>query len=182
MWNIINSSINKKPTNHNIASISVDGKPTCDGQTIADTFNKHFVLTAQDMLTTKLKINMPTNHTNPIHYLTSAFNHPFPPIKINNISTTELENITKTLKTKNSYGYDEIPTKILKTCIYYISSPLTYIINRMLSTSTFPNRLKFSTVKPLFKTGEKKYITNYRPISLLTSYNLYVCHPRCVYV
>ena len=67
----------------------------------------------------------------------------------------ELENIAKTLKTKNSHGYDEISTKILRSSIYYISSPLTYIINRMLATGTFPNRLKFSVVKPLFKTGEK---------------------------
>jgi hypothetical protein len=40
----------------------------------------------------------------------------------------------------------------------------------MLSTSTFPNRLKFSEVKPLFKMGEKNNISNYRPISLLTSF------------
>jgi Notch-like protein len=122
------------------------------------------------MLTTKLKINTPMNHANPIHFLTSVFNLPFPPINIKYISTTELENITKTLKTKNSHGYDEISTKILKSSIYYISSPLTYIINRMLSTSAFPNRLKFSVVKPLFKTGEKKCISNCRPISLLTSF------------
>jgi len=171
IWNIINSSINKKTTNHNIASISVGGKTTYNGQTIAETFNKHFVSTARDMLTTKLKINTPTNHANPIHFLRRVFNHPFPPININYISTTELEHITKTLKTKNSHGYDEISTKILKSSIYYISSPLTYIINRMLSTSTFPNRLKFSVVKPLFKTGEKMCISNYRPISLLTSFS-----------
>ena len=70
IWNIINSSINKKPTNHNIASISVNGKPNYNGQTIAETFNKHFVSTARDMLTTELKINTPTNHANPIHFLT----------------------------------------------------------------------------------------------------------------
>ena len=139
VWNIINSSINKKPTNHNIASISVDGKQTINGQIIAETINKHFVSTARAMLTNKLKINTPTDHTNPIHFLTRTFNHPFPPININYISTTELENITKTLKTKNSHGYDKISTTILKSSFYYISSPLTYIINRMLATGTFPN-------------------------------------------
>jgi hypothetical protein len=59
MWNIINSPINKKPTNYNISSINIDGKQICNGQTIADTFNKHFVSTAQDILTTKLKCNTP---------------------------------------------------------------------------------------------------------------------------
>lgn len=171
MWNIINSSINKKPTNDNISSINIDGKQICNGHTIADTFNKHFVSTAQDIRTTKLNCNTPLNHTKTIQYLTRAFNHPFPPINIKYISTKELEEITKSIKSKDSYGYDEIPTKILKSSIYFISSPLTYIINRMLSTGTFPSRLKFSVVKPLFKAREKKYVTNYRPISLLTSFS-----------
>ena len=74
-------------------------------------------------------------------------------------------------KIKHSQGYDEISTKILNSSIYYISSPLTYIISRMLSTGAFPNRLKYSQVKPLFKTGKKNNISNYRLISLLTSFS-----------
>jgi exonuclease III len=171
IWNIINSSINKKPTNHNITSINVNGNPTYNGQNIAETFNKHFVSIARDMLTTKLKINKTSNHTKPLKYLIRTFNHPFPQINIKYVSIIEVENIAKTLKVKYSHGYDEISTRILKSSIYYISSPLTYIINRMLTTGIFPNRLKFSEVKPLFKTGERNNMSNYRPISLLTSFS-----------
>ena len=63
------------------------------------------------MLTTKLKLNKPSNHAYPLHYLSRAFNHPFPPINIKYVSTTELDNIAKTLKIKHSHGYDEISTK-----------------------------------------------------------------------
>ena len=41
----------------------------------------------------------------------------------------------------------------------------------MLSTSSFPDRLKLSEVKPVFKKGEKNIPSNYRPISLLTSFS-----------
>jgi hypothetical protein len=71
----------------------------------------------------------------------------------------------------NSYGYDEIPIKILKNSVHYITSPLTYIINRSLVTGIFPDRLKFSEIKPIYKKGDKNLISNYRPISLLTSFS-----------
>jgi hypothetical protein len=34
----------------------------------------------------------------------------------------------------------------------------------------FPARLKYATVKPLLKKGNKENVANYRPISLLTSF------------
>jgi hypothetical protein len=68
-------------------------------------------------------------------------------------------------------SYDEVSTRILKTSAPYISSPLTYIFNKILSTGIFPDRLKFSEIKPLFKKGDKTEFSNYRPISLLTSFS-----------
>jgi hypothetical protein len=40
-----------------------------------------------------------------------------------------------------------------------------------MSTGIFPDRLKFSEVKPLFKKGEKTEFSNYHLISLLTSFS-----------
>jgi len=75
------------------------------------------------------------------------------------------------LKCKDSYGYDEISSRILKICAPYIFSPLTYIFNKVLSTGIFPERLKFSEVRPLFKKEDITEFSNYRPISLLTSFS-----------
>ena len=75
------------------------------------------------------------------------------------------------VKPKGSHGYDEIPTKILKLSVPYNLSPLTYSCNLMISTGTFPTWLKFAEIKPIHKKGEKSNISNYRPISLLTSFS-----------
>ena len=86
-------------------------------------------------------------------------------------STKEIISIIKSLKTKNSFGYDEISTKILKISATFISSPLTYICNKSISSGIFPERLKYSIIKPLYKKGDRTDLSNYRPISILTSFS-----------
>lgn len=83
----------------------------------------------------------------------------------------KLKKIIKSLKTKNSSGYDEISNRIIKLSSPIIFSPLTHICNAILNTGIFPDGLKFTIVKPLFKKWNTHNISNYRPISLLTSFS-----------
>jgi hypothetical protein len=71
------------------------------------------VSVAQNLLVNKYKVN----YDNPIHCLSKAFTHPFPAIKLKCVSSKEIEDITKSLKIKNLYGFDRITTKILKISI-----------------------------------------------------------------
>jgi hypothetical protein len=74
------------------------------------------------------------------------------------------------LKSKTSSGYDEITSKILKAYASLISQPLSHVYNHSLYTGIFPDHLKISIVKQLFKKGDKASMTEYRPISLLTAF------------
>jgi hypothetical protein len=62
-------------------------------------------------------------------------------------------------------------SKILKACASLISQPLSHIYNHLLYTGVFPDHLKISIVKPLFKKGDKTSMTNHRPISILTVFS-----------
>ncbi|CAK1598295.1 unnamed protein product [Parnassius mnemosyne] len=71
------------------------------------------------------------------------------------------------LNNTNSEAYDGINTKIIKKSVNELVTILTYLINLSFSCGTFPETLKLSIVKPLFKKGKRNDITNYRPITLI---------------
>jgi hypothetical protein len=92
-------------------------------------------------------------------------------MKLIPVTETEIKNILKSLKSKNSSGYDGISSRILKYCIDEISKALGHIFNASLKQGIYPERMKYASVRPSYKTGEKSDISNYRPISLLTTFS-----------
>jgi hypothetical protein len=85
--------------------------------------------------------------------------------------TKEIEKIIKSFQIKDLCGYDQISVRILKLSAPYIISPLNYICNKIMQYGIFPERLKYSITKPIHKKGDKTLLSNYRPISLLTSFS-----------
>jgi len=83
----------------------------------------------------------------------------------------ELLDIVKSLKNKKSCGSDNITTFILKQCMQELVDPLVHIFNKSLSNGIFPSKLKIAKVIPLFKNGDSRIISNYRPISLLSVFS-----------
>ena len=75
------------------------------------------------------------------------------------------------LKITNTTGYDEISNHLLKLSSPYIISPLMHICNAVLNCSVFPDRLKSAIVRPIHKKGNTQDISNYKPLSLLTSFS-----------
>lgn len=73
------------------------------------------------------------------------------------------------LDTNKSHGPDLLDPHFLKTAADFIAEPLTHIFNLTLSTSEIPKILKFAFVFPLFKGGDQSVLSNYRPISILST-------------
>ena len=64
-------------------------------------------------------------------------------------------------------GQDNFPPRFLKDGASTIGEPLAHIINLSLRTSVVPGKMKIAKVIPLFKSGSKTSVENYRPISIL---------------
>lgn len=77
--------------------------------------------------------------------------------------------IIKELKPKKSPGFDNIRSEVIKKVAKKLSKPLVFLINKCFENECFPKLLKIGIIKPLYKSGEKSEIINYRPISLISN-------------
>ena len=85
------------------------------------------------------------------------------------VDENDIRKIADKLDNKKSWGIDGISNIIMKSIINILNKAITIIINQMLETGVFPDKLKVAKVIPLFKKGDPTLLTNYRPISLLPS-------------
>jgi hypothetical protein len=135
-WNIVKTITNNNNTSSNISSVKINDKLSSDSLTIANAFNVYFSSVAENFHNKFTEENT-TSNKDPMCYLYQSFRQPFSKIKLRNTTTYEIEKIIQSLKSKNSYGYDEISSTILKVSAPYILSPLTYIFNKDLLQASF---------------------------------------------
>lgn len=84
-------------------------------------------------------------------------------------SQDEVHTILMNLKTSSAPGWDNIPTRFLKFAAKEIVPIITHIANLSFNQGIFPNSLKQSLITPVYKSGDRDDVNNYRPISVLSS-------------
>ena len=97
-------------------------------------------------------------------YLNTSVHFTFKFKTINNAITLQyLSNLT------NSYScsHDNINNTLLKFISNEISNCITLIINKSISTGSYPENLKVAKFIPIFKKNDKLEIYSYRLISVL---------------
>jgi hypothetical protein len=165
MWNLIKSETNKYANKKEI-QLNIEGKQVTNSRQLANIFNDYFT----NATTTPQSDNY--NHPmSAIDSLLASCSNSFSQIYMTPVTGNEIKNIIESLKMKSSCGYDEVPLKILKISLPYIISPMVYLCNRSILSGIFPSWHKYAQIVPTFKKGDKEQPTNYRPISLLTSFS-----------
>ena len=90
---------------------------------------------------------------------------------LNPVTEDEIVRVVAQLKPKKSKGHGELDMCLIKKLVPYIVVPLKHIFNLSLLSGVFPDSMKIARVIPLFKTGNTKEFSNYRPISLLPQFS-----------
>ena len=157
-WSILKEVINKKRTSCYPDQFCINNKDVRNKASISDSFNKYFA-----NLGSSLAKDIPNNNIHPLSFMKDRNVHT---MFVQPVVEDEIVSIIKNLK-NSSAGWDCIRTDLIKSMYSSFLTPLTHVLNLSFVQGVFPKELKIAKIIPLFKNGDKKKITNYRPVSIL---------------
>lgn len=90
-------------------------------------------------------------------------------LSIVNIDLVDIVNSLKSLDENKGAGPDTIPPIFLKRTADLIAIPLHFLFNHSLQSGKFPKNWRSSFLIPIFKSGDKSDIKNYRGVAILSA-------------
>ena len=78
------------------------------------------------------------------------------------------------LKSGKASGPFSIPVSLLKGLNSIIAKPLEILYNLLFSSGTVRDSFKMARVIPVYKSDSSSFLSNYRPISLLSIFNQFL--------
>ena len=164
-WQILFSAIQKstKKTN-DISHLSVNGTDTNDPLKMACHFNEFFSniasKTVQDINpSSKCPTDLIVQNLNAFKFSDKV------------LTGNEILEATKLLLDKKTPDHTGISTNFVKQTIPVLLNPLLHIFTLSFNTGIVPSQFKIAKVIPIFKSGDKSSMDNYRPISLLSTFS-----------
>jgi Reverse transcriptase (RNA-dependent DNA polymerase)/Endonuclease-reverse transcriptase len=86
------------------------------------------------------------------------------------LTPSDIEAALKGIDVNKGPGDDGIPPQFVKRCANSLKSPLLRIFNLSLSKGIFPSIWKNSFLVPIFKSGKRNDIANYRGVAILSCF------------
>ena len=144
IWKTINEILSKNQTKNKFPKVfNDDGSMIADRVNIANKFN--VFTNIGEKIAKGINYDGNKNYGN---YLNKEIHSSF---TFTNIDEAAINKIIYNLAPKSSSGCDGISSKLLKVIAPVIIKPLTLLINQVLNTGTFPDKLKIAKVIPIFK-------------------------------
>lgn len=161
LWNVVKDfSNNYKNEDKNIDKIITENEDeVIDPEEIGNKFNIYFSQIGEKLASKIVQEPMVNEIVNFPHSM-----------YINYTNVAEIKQIVLELKNNKAPGPDGIKNELLKSTIDIIVEPLCFIINKCIECGKFPTHFKKATIRPVFKGGSKTDVSNYRPISLTSSF------------
>lgn len=162
-WKNINNLLRNTDSQpiKSINAVSVNNCKITNPSEIAKAFNSFFV-TVAEKIHSSITIDrnvFDTLHEFERYTITVPFECP-------DTSPEEVRSIITALSNSGAKDLNGFSNKLFKKYRMSLCEPLSIMINNSLRNGDFPFKLKIAKVKPLFKSGDKLDMNNYRPVAL----------------
>lgn len=162
LWKNLNAILGRSKDVSTSTLLDIDGKRIQETAEIAKTFNDFFANCAQNIM----------NSAAPSTSDTQFVEHqPTKSITLETPNTNEILTIIKCMKNNSAAGHDGISSKVLKKLSQQLAPLLIHLITSIFATGIYPSTFKVAVVTPIYKSGPKTSVDNYRPISVLPVLN-----------
>ena len=161
-WELLKNILPHHKNSQSPTSLLIEGNIEEDLPIITNEFNTFFSAIGE-----KLASNC--KNCNPTNFTTSLKKSISPALSLISSSFNEIKNTIYSLHNNKAVGHDNIPAMSLKVASDVITPFLFVFLNLMFTKGIFPDNCKVAKIIPVFKSGSKLEINNYRPISILSS-------------
>ena len=159
-WRTINSMLNRSCKNP-IPTTIIDGDfKRSEPLSIANSFLDYF-----STAPTNIANLIPASDTDPLSYMPPSNHNSF---FISPVTVDEVCSVMVGLQNKSS-PLNTIPVFIYKIAAPFIAPLICDIFSSSVQEGSFPNVLKLARIVPIFKSKRRKLVSNYRPISILST-------------
>ena len=165
LWNIVNNIVSTKSTSSCKMNGVLDesGTIVSDLKRITDLMNKNFVNIAEKLLNERKDA-----FCNNLEFCFSSVCNDF---VFKEFTISEIEMYIKSMKPNKSVRSDVPSIRFVKLSSKVIAPYLCELFNKCVEYGVFPESLKYAEVVPIYKSGKKCDVNNYRPISLLSPFS-----------
>ena len=153
-WNLLNSAVRPKQRGHIGSIVTPSGESITSSADIVHSFNDHF---------SALYNSLPSAHSCVPDFDIGSSHFHFVPVTVE----AALDGLNSLVVAKAT-GPDGLSACILKLAAPVIARSLSTLFNVCLTEGVFPDDWKLADVYPVFKSGDSRLLTNYRPISVLS--------------
>ena len=164
---MINSLLNRKvKSREHIKLKNPDGTVSSTSSDVASKFNEFF-----SNIASNIKAQIRTREVFDPGGFQEFMHRPCPnSIYIKPTEPGEVHSVIKGFKNKATLDTKIGPLKLANSSLNFTTA-LAKVINTSFNQGVFPNALKVARVVPIHKDGTKTDVSNYRPISLLSSFS-----------
>ena len=165
-WRFINRFYNNRDTATKVKNLNIDGNNKTDIGEIVMHFNDHFSRVGKNIVSELNRI-IESIGFSPGNGEVVCGNTMF--VELTNVQ--EVREIISELKQNAAPGHDAITVRDIMSLRDDLIPILTKLINNCLELGIFPEELKIGKITPIYKSGSRDCMHNYRPITVVSVFS-----------